>query len=152
MHRRRGARRTTSRTRTSTAKPESRDVRHILIAEKDANGQVDFAKSKAEADRLYAELQNGADFAALAKENSADTGSARDGGKSTVNRGQTVPEFDKTAFELKHGRDLAARQDDVRLPHHRGPLADPEGHGDAVRQGQGVDQGHAAPAEEERAS
>ena len=30
--------------------PESRDVRHILIAEKDADGQVDFEKSKAEAD------------------------------------------------------------------------------------------------------
>ena len=31
--------------------PESRDVRHILIAEKGANGQVDFEKSKAEAER-----------------------------------------------------------------------------------------------------
>jgi parvulin-like peptidyl-prolyl isomerase len=81
-------------------KPESRDVRHILIAEKSANGQVDFAKSKAEADRVYAELEGGADFAALAKELSADTASAKDGGKYTANRGASVPEFDKAAFEL----------------------------------------------------
>jgi parvulin-like peptidyl-prolyl isomerase len=83
--------------------PESRDVRHILIAEKGANDQVDFAKSKAEADRIYAELENGGDFAALAKELSADPGSKTNGGKLTISRGQTVPEFDKTSFELEQG-------------------------------------------------
>jgi len=82
---------------------ESRDVRHILIAEKGANGQVDFAKSKAEADRIYAELEGGADFAALAKQSSDDPGSKDSGGKLTISRGQTVPEFDKTAFELEQG-------------------------------------------------
>ena len=46
--------------------PESRDVRHILVAEK--NGEnVDYAASKAEADRILAEIRGGADFAALAK-------------------------------------------------------------------------------------
>ena len=79
---------------------ESRQVRHILLQEKDSNGQIDFAKSKAEADRIYAELQGGADFAALAKEHSADTASAADGGKYLANRGQSVPAFDKAAFEL----------------------------------------------------
>lgn len=83
--------------------PESRDVRHILVAEKGANDQVDFAKSKTEADRIYAELQNGADFAALAKELSTDTVSAKEGGKLTITRGQTVPEFDKTSFDAKEG-------------------------------------------------
>ena len=82
--------------------PESRDVRHILVAEKKGDA-VDFAKSKAEADRIYAELKNGGDFAAIAKERSADTQSAVEGGKLTVSRGQTVPEFDKVAFELKQG-------------------------------------------------
>ena len=82
--------------------PESRDVRHILVAEKNGE-EVDFAKSKTEADRLYAELQDGGDFAALAKENSDDQGSATNGGKLTISRGQTVPEFDKTAFDLKEG-------------------------------------------------
>ena len=83
--------------------PESRDVRHILIAEKGSDGQVDFEKSKAEADRIYAELAGGADFAALAKTSSQDPGSKDSGGKLTVSRGQTVPEFDKVSFELKQG-------------------------------------------------
>jgi foldase protein PrsA len=83
--------------------PESRDVRHILIAEKGANEQVDFAKSKVEADRIHAELENGGDFAALAKEFSTDPGSKNSGGKLTISRGQTVPEFDKTSFDLEQG-------------------------------------------------
>jgi parvulin-like peptidyl-prolyl isomerase len=82
--------------------PESRDVRHILVSEKKGD-EVDFEASKAEADRLYAELQDGADFAALAKAESADEGSAVNGGKLTISRGQTVPEFDKLSFELKPG-------------------------------------------------
>jgi peptidyl-prolyl cis-trans isomerase C len=80
--------------------PEQRDVRHILIAEKDANGQVDYAKSKAEANRIYGLLEDGGDFAALAKEHSADTGTATIGGKYTAIKGQSVPEFDKAAFAL----------------------------------------------------
>jgi parvulin-like peptidyl-prolyl isomerase len=79
--------------------PESRDVRHILIAEKDGN-EVDFAASKAKADDMYSQLQGGGDFAALAKANSADPGSKDSGGKLTISRGQTVPEFDKVSFEL----------------------------------------------------
>jgi parvulin-like peptidyl-prolyl isomerase len=82
--------------------PESRDVRHILIAEKNGD-QVDFAASKAKADDIYAQLQGGADFAALAKANSADPGSKDSGGKLTISRGQTVPEFDKISFELDNG-------------------------------------------------
>ena len=83
--------------------PESRDVRHILIAVKDKGGQVDFAASKAKADEIYAQLKGGADFAALAKANSADPGSKDSGGKLTISRGQTVPEFDKVSFELDKG-------------------------------------------------
>ena len=48
-------------------------MRHILIAEKDGD-KVDFAASKAKADEIYAQLEGGADFAALAKESSADPG------------------------------------------------------------------------------
>ena len=80
---------------------ESRDVRHILIAEKDGNGQVDFAKSKTIADTVYGELQDGADFVALVKQYTADEGTKAAGGKYTANRGQSVAEFDEAAFKLK---------------------------------------------------
>jgi parvulin-like peptidyl-prolyl isomerase len=83
--------------------PESRDVRHILIQEKDKSGATDFAKSKTVAEQVYRELQAGGDFAAIAKERSADPGSKDTGGKLTINKGQTVPEFEKVAFELKEG-------------------------------------------------
>ena len=83
--------------------PESRDVRHVLIAEKGADGQVDFEKSKAKADQIYADLKGGADFATVARESSEDPGSKDSGGKLTISRGQTVPEFDKMSFELDEG-------------------------------------------------
>jgi parvulin-like peptidyl-prolyl isomerase len=72
--------------------PESRDVRHILV------------QKKALADQLYAQLKSGANFAVLAKRYSKDPGSASNGGKLTVSKGQTVPEFDKTSFQLKKGQ------------------------------------------------
>jgi parvulin-like peptidyl-prolyl isomerase len=68
--------------------PESRTVRHILVEQKDR------------ADNIYAQLKDGANFAQLAKKFSKDPGSAAQGGKLTVSKGQTVPEFDKLAFEL----------------------------------------------------
>jgi parvulin-like peptidyl-prolyl isomerase len=70
--------------------PVSRTVRHILV------------EKKARADELYAQLKAGASFAALAKKNSKDPGSAAQGGKLTVSKGQTVPEFDKLAFTMKN--------------------------------------------------
>lgn len=86
--------------------PESRDVRHILVRVnadpscKGDNCKIDYAASKAKAEELRKELEDGADFAALAKANSEDPGSKDNGGKYTVTRGQTVPEFDKAAFAL----------------------------------------------------
>jgi len=67
---------------------ESRDVRHILV------------KTKAQADKIYAQIKGGADFAALAKKYSLDPGSKANGGKLTITRGQTVAPFDTTAFLL----------------------------------------------------
>jgi parvulin-like peptidyl-prolyl isomerase len=81
--------------------PESREVRHILIAEKGSDDQVDYAASKRKADEVYDQLKGGGDFAALVRQYSADTQSKPSGGKLTISRNQTVPEFDKKAFELK---------------------------------------------------
>jgi peptidyl-prolyl cis-trans isomerase C len=84
---------------SSYGTPESRDVRHILVAMKDGS-EVDFEASKEKADRLYAQLQDGTDFAALAKRESDDTGTKPTGGRYTAVRGAVVPEFEKAAFEL----------------------------------------------------
>jgi foldase protein PrsA len=69
--------------------PASRDVRHILVS------------SKKQADDLEHQLKSGGSFAALAKKYSKDTLSAVKGGKLTIEKGKTVPEFDREAFSLK---------------------------------------------------
>lgn len=68
-----------------------REVRHILV------------KSKQKADEFYKDLNGGASFAALAKKFSQDTASAKQGGKLTVSKGQTVAPFDKIAFSIDEG-------------------------------------------------
>lgn len=62
-------------------------ARHILVADESAAKQV------------LADLAAGADFAALARERSQDTGSAAKGGDLGWSpRGQFVPEFEEVAF------------------------------------------------------
>ncbi|MBI3894666.1 MAG: peptidyl-prolyl cis-trans isomerase [Acidobacteria bacterium] len=79
------------------------EVSHILLqAPQGQSAQVEQAQKKAA--ELLAQLKKGADFAALAKENSQDQASAVNGGDlGWIVRNQTVPEFEKVAFSLPPG-------------------------------------------------
>lgn len=82
-------------------------VSHILIAEKASDGSVDFDASLKKANDLKAKLDAGADFATLAKENSADPGSKDKGGDlgfQAYNTQQLVPEFVEGFKNLKEGQ------------------------------------------------
>jgi peptidyl-prolyl cis-trans isomerase D len=79
--------------------PEERHLRHILIPIKG-----DEAAALAKAKALRAQLSAGADFADLAKADSADPGSAPKGGDlGWVSKGMMVEAFEKAAFALADG-------------------------------------------------
>jgi peptidyl-prolyl cis-trans isomerase D len=83
--------------------PERVQVRHILIKTQ-GKPKEDAPKLKAKAEDILKQLQHGGNFAELAKKNSDDPGSAAKGGElGWIVRGQTVPNFEKTAFSLKPG-------------------------------------------------
>ena len=83
--------------------PERVDVRHILIKTQ-GKPKDQWPQLKAKAEGILKQLQHGGNFADLAKKNSEDPGSAEKGGElGWITRGQTVANFDKTAFSLKPG-------------------------------------------------
>ena len=78
-------------------------VQRILLK---TNGKTpaEDAKMKAQAEDLLKQINAGANFAELAKKYSEDTDSAEKGGDlGWIERGQTLPEFERTAFALKPG-------------------------------------------------
>lgn len=80
---------------------EQVQARHILISGNDAQAQE-------RAEKVLQELKGGADFAQLAKERSADTGSASRGGDlGFFSRGRMAPEFEAAAFALKEPGELS---------------------------------------------
>ncbi len=90
--------------------PETVTVRHILIKTPvpGPDGKVDqkaVDAARAKAEDIEKQLQNGADFAELAKKYSEDPGSAQNGGLlPPLTRGRTVPEFEKAAFGTPVGQ------------------------------------------------
>ena len=75
-------------------KEERRHIRHILFNLGDLDG----------AQNVLAEIKNGADFEALAREYSIDTVSSKDGGDlGTFSRGVMVAPFEESAFSLDEG-------------------------------------------------
>jgi peptidyl-prolyl cis-trans isomerase D len=88
-------------------------VRHILVktpaagpdGKKDPKA-VDAARAKAE--DLLKQIKGGASFEELAKKNSDDPGSAKQGGELPwFQHGAMVPEFDKAAFSLQNKGQLS---------------------------------------------
>jgi peptidyl-prolyl cis-trans isomerase D len=76
-------------------------ARHILLKADASND----AQVKPKAEALLKQIQGGGDFAKLAKDNSQDTGSGAQGGElGWIVKGQTVPEFEKSAFSLGVGQ------------------------------------------------
>jgi peptidyl-prolyl cis-trans isomerase C len=72
--------------------PEQVCVHHILLPDEETAAEV------------YAQLEGGGDFEALARENSTDPGSAESGGDlGCISPGQTVPEFEEAAFGAEVG-------------------------------------------------
>lgn len=76
--------------KTQFAQPATREVRHILV------------KTEARANQIHRQLENGGDFAKLAKQYSEDP-SKNEGGQMTAQKGATVAPFDEVAFELETG-------------------------------------------------
>ena len=80
-------------------------VRHILIAVPNGADSKTDAAAKAKADDLLKQIKSGGNFADLASKNSDDPGSKTQGGElGWLDRGRTVPEFDKVAFTLSPGQ------------------------------------------------
>jgi len=72
--------------------PEQRCARHILFSK----------DQKEKAEEVKGQLENGADFAELAKEHSQDPGSAEQGGDlGCLGQGETVANFDEALFNAK---------------------------------------------------
>lgn len=111
------------------AQPAKRKVAHILITDKDDS------KAKSKAEEILKQLKDGADFATLAKADSADTLSARNGGElDWFEKGVMDPSFENAAFALTekgalsdvvkssfgyHIIKLIDKQDDSALPYEK---------------------------------
>lgn len=81
--------------------PEQVHARHILISGTDA-------QARAKAEELLKALKGGADFAELARKESADKGSgARGGDLGFFGRGQMVAPFEQAAFAMRKKGELS---------------------------------------------
>lgn len=80
---------------------DSVHVKHIVLLTGDKRSDEEAKKL---IDKIYSELQKGANFEDLAKKYSED-GSAKMGGDlGYITRGKVVPEFEKVAFETEVGK------------------------------------------------
>ena len=130
--------------------PESRDVRHILIAEKDGDDKVDFEASKAKADEIYCAARR---RRRLCGAGEGELGRPGEQGRRREADDHPRPDGSRVRQDLvraRQGRAVEARQDRVRLPRHRGGVGRPQGADDADRQGQAHHPRDASPGEAKR--
>ena len=84
--------------------PDEVHARHILIKVDAGASEDEKAKAKAKAEDILKQLQNGADFAKLAKEDSQDNSTKLDGGDlGNFGRNQMIKPFEDAAFSMKPG-------------------------------------------------
>jgi peptidyl-prolyl cis-trans isomerase D len=84
--------------------PEQVHARHILIKLAPGADEKARAEARKKAEDVLAEVKAGSDFAALAKKESQDPGSASKGGDlGLFARGRMVPPFEAAAFALEPG-------------------------------------------------
>lgn len=77
---------------------------HILIPVDPKADEATKKAARAKADDLAKKAKGGADFAALARENSSDGSAANGGDLGPMRRGQTVANFDKALFSMEPGQ------------------------------------------------
>jgi parvulin-like peptidyl-prolyl isomerase len=84
--------------------PEQAKLSHILVRTEAGASPETKEEARKKAEGLHQQLEEGVDFATLARENSDDPGSKERGGDlDWVSRGQTVPPFEQAAFGLSPG-------------------------------------------------
>jgi len=84
-------------------RPESVRASHILLGVDSKASAEEKKKTREKAEALRKDLAGGADFAALAKENSTCPSSQQGGDLGFFGKGQMVPAFEQAAFALKPG-------------------------------------------------
>jgi len=75
-------------------------VRHILVRASDGLSE---AEARERLKKLRAQIESGADFAEVAKNNSEDSSASKGGDLGWVAPGDTVPEFERVMNSLKDG-------------------------------------------------
>jgi peptidyl-prolyl cis-trans isomerase C len=84
--------------------PESVKARHILLKVPEGADEKAWKEAESKAKDVKKKLENGEDFAELAKKYSDDPGSKTKGGDlGFFTKGRMVPEFESAAFSLKPG-------------------------------------------------
>jgi peptidyl-prolyl cis-trans isomerase D len=84
--------------------PEQAHAAHILVLVPGDTDDATRKQKRAQAEKLLTEAKGGKDFAALAREFSADKASAVNGGDlGSFTRGTMVPAFEQAVFALKPG-------------------------------------------------